>query len=384
MNETDHVFEPGRNCSTPERHPDPVVKVRDIAYLEFNRTDLAGAAAFFHDFGLRIVEQQADRIYLRAAGPDHHCVVLRRARRNAHTAVGFYVDDASDLSRLAALPEATPVQDVEEPGGGRRVSLPGPDGIRVDAVYGRSVLPETGPGRLFESNTVRSSRRVPRINEAVRIAQGPARPYRLGHTVQGARDVDRTIRWYQEHLGLIVSDFQFAAGVSEVMTAFLRCDRGATPTDHHTVAIAFAPIIGHVHSAFECHDLDDLMAGHVHLRDRRRRHSWGIGRHVLGSQIFDYWRDPAGDMFEHYADGDRFDAAKTAGYFEVRPRNSHHQWGPPMTRDFLGLTPDLILRDLPGLVRRFLDRRDPLTPGKLQRMARDMETSRNFYKQGRV
>ena len=180
-----------------------------------------------------------------------------------------------------------------------------------------------------------------------------------------------------------MSDFQFAERVSEVMTAFMRCDRGATPTDHHTVAIGFGPVVGHLHSAFECHDLDDLMAGHVHLKDSRRRHSWGIGRHMLGSQIFDYWRDPAGDMFEHYADGDRFDSRKTAEYCLVRPRDSHHQWGPPMTRDFLGLTPDLLFRDFPEIVGRFLDREDPLTPGKVRRMARDLSTSQKFHEHGR-
>ena len=45
-----------------------------------------------------------------------------------------------------------------------------------------------------------------------------------------------------------------------------------------------------------------------HLRDRGYRHSWGIGRHIQGSQIFDYWRDPDKMMFEHYADGDVFDS----------------------------------------------------------------------------
>jgi len=40
----------------------------------------------------------------------------------------------------------------------------------------------------------------------------------------------------------------------------------------------------------------------------------GVGRHLLGSQIFDYWRDPWGQKHEHYADGDLFDAAQPPGY----------------------------------------------------------------------
>ena len=30
------------------------------------------------------------------------------------------------------------------------------------------------------------------------------------------------------------------------------------------------------------------------LAARGYPHAWGVGRHILGSQIFDYWRDPFG------------------------------------------------------------------------------------------
>ena len=32
---------------------------------------------------------------------------------------------------------------------------------------------------------------------------------------------------------------------------------------------------------------------------------WGIGRHLLGSQVYDYWADPWGRVHEHWADTDR-------------------------------------------------------------------------------
>ena len=45
-----------------------------------------------------------------------------------------------------------------------------------------------------------------------------------------------TLNWYLEHLGLIVSDFKYYEGQRErgPTMSFIRCDRGATPTDHHT------------------------------------------------------------------------------------------------------------------------------------------------------
>jgi len=33
------------------------------------------------------------------------------------------------------------------------------------------------------------------------------------------------------------------------------------------------------------------MMGHEYMRSQGSyKHIWGIGRHVLGSQVFDYWR----------------------------------------------------------------------------------------------
>jgi hypothetical protein len=41
--------------------------------------------------------------------------------------------------------------------------------------------------------------------------------------------------------------------------------------------------------------------------------SWGIGRHILGSQVFDYWRDPHGFEIEHWTDGDQLRASDGGG-----------------------------------------------------------------------
>ena len=46
----------------------------------------------------------------------------------------------------------------------------------------------------------------------------------------------------------------------------------------------------HVHHAsFEVNDTDTQQLGHDWLRARLWTNCWGVGRHVLGSQVFDYW-----------------------------------------------------------------------------------------------
>ena len=52
-------------------------------------------------------------------------------------------------------------------------------------------------------------------------------------------------------------------------------------------------------------DLDYRMAGYDHLAQQELgTHHAGIGRHILGSQIPDYWKDRFGQVLEHSADGD--------------------------------------------------------------------------------
>ena len=111
--------------------------------------------------------------------------------------------------------------------------------------------------------------------------------------------------------------------------AFMRCDRGDTPTDHHTLFLFQNPKgPGFNHAAFEVRDLDDLMAGHDHLKSANRTPAWGVGRHVLGSQVFDYWADPWGHVLEHWTDGDLLTAADGSNVVPITELVGV-QWGPP-------------------------------------------------------
>ena len=51
------------------------------------------------------------------------------------------------------------------------------------------------------------------------------------------------------------------------------------------------------------------MLSHDHLTKKGYEPWWGVGKHVLGGQVFDYWTDPAGFTVEHFTDGDMFNEA---------------------------------------------------------------------------
>jgi hypothetical protein len=119
-----------------------------------------------------------------------------------------------------------------------------------------------------------------------------------------------------------------------VVAAFMRCDRGAEYVDHHTVLAVGAGMVDLNHVSFEVQDLDDVMTGHEHLAARGYEHRWGIGRHVLGSQIYDYWRDPWGRIHEFWTDGDLFNDRNPTGAVPADMEGPASHWGPPAPGPF--------------------------------------------------
>jgi catechol 2,3-dioxygenase-like lactoylglutathione lyase family enzyme len=320
----------------PGRAASPIVKVHELAWLEFTKPDLDRAELFARAFGFTTAMRAADELQLRGSDPGSPCVLVRRGPRSRFLGVAFRAADSADLPRLA---EATgrKVTKLPESLGGLTIDLVDPSGQRVRVVsdtHELAALPARAP------LTFNFGHQPTRTNATQRPPREPATVQKLGHLVLQTTTYRRTLDWYLRHLGLIVSDFLYYRGQRDrgPVMSFIRCDRGATPTDHHTLALVLGPADRYVHSAFEVADLDTLAAGGEHLREQGYVRSWGIGRHIQGSQIFDYWRDPDGFLVEHYADGDLFDSTLEPGWAPMTA-SGLAQWGPPATKDFLGIKP---------------------------------------------
>lgn len=80
------------------------------------------------------------------------------------------------------------------------------------------------------------------------------------------------------------------------------------------------------HSSFETHDFDAQVLGHDWLRHKGYENCWGVGRHIMGSQIFDYWFDPSRFILEHYVDGDLLDQRYPTQRTKASP-DGLHVWG---------------------------------------------------------
>lgn len=300
----------------------PVIKVEDIAHVRFAAPDLGTMRAFLEDFGLEVFEA-GGRLYGKA-GDGRPFVHVTEAGEARFLAVGLRAETLGDLETLAAH-EGVRVADLDEPGGGRIVRLTDPDGYGVEVVAGQQRDAAASPLPDLPRNSAAAK---PRLRSTVRLQAAPAHVMRIGHAVLKVGDFRRSEQWYKERFGFLTSDeVEAAEGVP--LGAFMRCDRGDKPADHHTLFLAQLPgELGLLHAAFEVANLDDLMLGHQYLKSKKRKAAWGVGRHIMGSQIFDYWKDPFGNELEHWTDGDLFTAADPP---QKQPMSAllAVQWGSP-------------------------------------------------------
>lgn len=318
-----------------------LIKVEDVAHVRYAAPDLAAMRAFLEDFGMEVFEQ-GGRLYGKGSDgrPFVHVTEPGEAR---FLAVGFRAEAIEDLEVLAKA-EGVAVEDLGEPGGGKVVRLTDPDGYLVEVVAGQA---KGEPAPLPADQPFNTAAAKPRFRRTVRLDPKPAHVKRIGHVVLKVRDFRTSEKWYKDRFGFLTSD-EVEAARDVPLGAFMRCDRGDKPADHHTLFLAQLPgELGILHAAFEVANLDDLMLGHQHLKAKKREAAWGVGRHIMGSQVFDYWKDPFGNELEHWTDGDLFTAEDPPQKMPMSALLAV-QWGSPHPM-FAGKLPPP-----PGLIAFFM------------------------------
>ena len=304
-----------------------IIKVEDIAYVRFAVPDLAKAEAWFSDFGLvRAYDPERparteQRLFMSGTGATPFLYWAEQGEPG-FLGLGFKAESHADLKSFADAVNGS-IKGLDAPGGGEFVRVQDPDGINVDIVCWQGSYHRKSAPRVPLNNIDKHER----LREPKRLSSGPSEVVRLGHAVLNVTDFARSKAWYKEHFGLLISD-EIVDDKGHSIGAFFRCDRGDQPTDHHTLFLLQGEKAGFNHAAFEVRDFDDLMTGHDHLVAHKYAHAWGVGRHILGSQIFDYWRDPWGNTMEHWTDGDLFTADRPPEQASIAVLLGG-QWGPP-------------------------------------------------------
>ena len=309
----------------------PVIKVTDIAYGRLRAPDLDAMEEFLTHFGMVRAERTPTALYMRGTGPARHLHVTEKGAPG-FIGLAWYAADEDDLRRLAKLPGASAVELVDEPGGGKRVRLKEPNGYQIEVLAGVAPL---APISVTRQAVNTGAEMLKRKGELYRRRTGPSQVMRIGHGVMCTPRLEETVRWFRETLGLIASDDLYVGSKDNLIGAFSRCDRGDEYVDHHAFFCLKHGSTGLNHLSFEVQDLDDVFAGHHYLKHLGKyEHMWGIGRHLLGSNVYDYWADPWGRIHEHWSDSDRLNA-QSGSTLMPADQGLVSQWGEPPPQKLL-------------------------------------------------
>ncbi|MGE4480544.1 VOC family protein [Acidocella sp.] len=301
------------------------ITIQDIVYVRYQAPDLDIMQSFLEDFGLKLSARTERALYMRGTSSTPHIHITELGTKPTALGLGLLAPSYAALEDLASETGAK-IEETGEPGGGVCIRLTDPAGMRVEVLFGQDKLQELTHRAALTMNPAMPRAR---FGDVQRPMAGPSHVVRLGHTVIHTPHFRETMDYYQKMFGMRPSDTYYAGQKENMIGAFLHCGLDKTYTDHHTIAILAGEPTGFDHCAFEVVDFDDLMLGNQYLLEKNHSHSWGVGRHVAGSQIFDYWRDPFDNKIEHWTDGDLVNDDYEPVHTEVGP-STLAQWGPPL------------------------------------------------------
>ncbi len=332
----------------PIKRPVPIGRAIELAFLRWEKRTLEPTENFLRVFGFQDVQISGGRLTARGSGASPTILTAELGLENRFLGLAFVMSDDTDLDRYISEYGARPIASSLIPGGGYGVQLTDPGGRSVWLIKGQVSVAEL-ENRESVTTQINSPTHKPRVNRAMRTPIEPARIVRIGHVVVQTVKFDLLIDWYLRVAGLIPSDVQYLADGTPNL-AFLRLDLGSVPADHHSLVLVGGLEEKYEHSAYEVVDIDALGQGQQVLLAHGYKHLWGIGRHFFGSQFFDYWYDPDGFEFEHYADGDLF-TAEIETHYSPLEFNSVWAWGSDVPA---AMKPPKNLRTLKILVQRLL------------------------------
>ncbi|MBI1964276.1 MAG: VOC family protein [Candidatus Rokubacteria bacterium] len=294
--------------------------VRSLLHYALEVPDQTVGQRFYQDFGLLHTTGRDDVVRLRPGPLDRVQVLLyggpkKRLHHLAFAAPGAdYAVTRRAVERYGA-PEVDPPAGAPEGGFWVR----DPDGHPVNVRDEEPKPPPPDPPLAMNSPG-----HAPRqVRRGAPPPDMTAAPRRLGHVLLFTPDLERQLDFYTRALGMKLSD-----RCQKIIT-FLRCS-----TDHHNLALLASPAPGFHHGSFEVGGVDEIAMGAVRMRERGWHPSWGLGRHVIGSNFFYYIRDPWGSFAEYYFDLDYIPETCAWEPRDWPESDALYRWGPACPAEF--------------------------------------------------
>jgi catechol 2,3-dioxygenase len=263
--------------------------IERLGHVQVRVTDLDAAVAYYTTvLGLREVERDATRVYLKAWDEhDHHSLVLRAAERPGLDHMAWKLESAADLEQIETRAERA----------GAHVERLASD---AECAMGPAIRFETPSNHVVELffGMTKVGNGLPKINPMPRPAGliGISPP-RLDHLLVTTQHVPESARFFQDVLGFRLVE-QVVADEGVQLCAFL--ERSRTPHD-----IAFVPGNdgGLHHFAYWLDNFSDLALAADLLRMNHVDIDIGPTRHGITRGHTIYFFDPAGNRNEVFTGG---------------------------------------------------------------------------------
>lgn len=293
--------------------------VHSIDHFALNVPSVDEAERFYTAFGLHVSRAGREREQLELrAGDGHRWARILPSTGKSLAYLSFSCFDG-DLEAIRAQVEAA--------GGALQASADSdgfffrdPDGNLIEVKVG----PKTSPSSKIPC-VLRGSAADERGSHT-RSQSHTVKPGRLSHVLLFSPDVLRAVRFYDNALGLRLSD------KSIDIIAFTHAPHGS---DHHLVAFAKSTARGWHHAAWDVKNVNQVGEGASQMAAAGYVKGWGTGRHVLGSNYFHYVEDPWGSFCEYSADIDFVSAGREWPAGDFPPEDSLYLWGPAVPGNFI-------------------------------------------------
>lgn len=302
------------------RRPE-VLAVHSVNRFVVTVPDIGAALRFYEAFGLDVRPVRGG-IDLYSFGHPHHWASVVEAgdcKRLQYLSYGIYPEDAEafrsliEERRIACAPHSLAQSE--------GLWLRNPDETPIQLV----VAPKVSPS-IKSTLAIRAP--VPAGKGAASSRSGvePVHPRHLSHLLCFTPDVTRMVAFQRDVLGLRLSDH------SGDIIAFLHTPHGS---DHHLVAFAKSHAPGLHHSSWDVASVDEVGLGAEQMRNAGWSEGWGVGRHVLGSNYFNYVQDPWGSFCEYSCDIDFVPHDVDWQAADHDAADSLYVWGPPVPQNFV-------------------------------------------------
>jgi len=289
------------------------MSVEGIDEITYGADDLPACKRFFLDWGLTLVNEEANRLSFETL---NGCKVIIAERnhpdlppaiedRPTLREVVWGVETTDDLAEIEARIRHLPGFVISDKHGAKRIGCTDPNGmaVRIQVSQKRKIE--------IESARYNTWAQKDRINQAS-PAYARATPIEVGHVVFFVKDVKACERFYAETLGFAASDRYPGRGT------FMRC---APEGGHHDTFLLERPTKdpGLNHVAFTVRDIHEVFGGGLHISRCGWETQLGPGRHPISSAYFWYFKNPAGALAEYYADEDQLTDEWQPREFEPGP-----------------------------------------------------------------